>query len=75
MAGKSGEQWNCIWKIETATNDVPEGQSKNFSIEKQIKVVSTIHRGLVKIKCQIIYVLNPLMTVKSVGSRVAEKKE
>jgi len=60
--------------METATNDVPEGQSKNFSIEKQIKVVSTIHRGLVKIKCQIIYVLNPLMTVKSVWSRVAEKK-
>jgi len=33
-----------------------------------------LHCGLVKIKCQIIYVQNPLMTVKSVGSWIAGKK-
>jgi len=28
---------NCIWKPTTTTNDVPEGQSKNWSVENTSK--------------------------------------
>lgn len=45
----------------------PEGRSKNSSAEKHIKVVYTAG-DWGKINCQIIYALDPLMTVKSVAS-------